>query len=118
MDTVAVVKSGTVVGTGRHEDLLRQDDDLGDLYRAIVSRTISTAEPAHGEDLDAAWTGSIDTLWNRTHPVRAVRPDPAKAPDKKPGKKPKRPKKPPEEKPTKPAKSRKKKGDSDVAADR
>jgi ABC-type multidrug transport system fused ATPase/permease subunit len=117
MDTVAVVKSGTVVGTGRHEDLLRQDDDLGDLYRAIVSRTISTAEPAPGEDLDAAWTGSIDTLWNRTHPVKAVRPDPAKAS----GKKPKRPKKPPEEKSTKSIrspKSRKKKGDSDVAADR
>ncbi|NUU08505.1 ABC transporter ATP-binding protein [Leifsonia sp. C5G2] len=74
MDTVAVVRKGRVVGTGTHQSLLRQEDDLGDLYRAIVSRTISAAEPADGEDLDAAWTGSIDALWTATHPVTAQRP--------------------------------------------
>ncbi|WP_374008985.1 ABC transporter ATP-binding protein [Leifsonia sp. LS-T14] len=74
MDTVAVVRKGRVVGTGTHQSLLRQEDDLGDLYRAIVSRTISAAEPAEGEQLDAAWTGSIDALWTATHPVSAQRP--------------------------------------------
>ena len=74
MDTVAVVRKGRVVGTGSHQSLLRQEDDLGDLYRAIVSRTISAAEPAEGEQLDAAWTGSIDALWTATHPVAAQRP--------------------------------------------
>ena len=74
MDTVAVVQKGRVVGAGTHQSLLRQEDDLGDLYRAIVSRTISAAEPAEGEPLDAAWTGSIDALWTATHPVSAQRP--------------------------------------------
>jgi ABC-type multidrug transport system fused ATPase/permease subunit len=74
MDTVAVVADGRVVGTGRHDELMRQEDDLGDLYRAIVSRTISAAEPADGEDLEAAWTGSIDALWTSTQPVKAQRP--------------------------------------------
>ncbi|WP_431246050.1 ABC transporter ATP-binding protein [Leifsonia xyli] len=74
MDTIAVVRKGRVVGTGTHQSLLRQEDDLGDLYRAIVSRTISSAEPADGEELDAAWTGSIDALWTATHPVAAQRP--------------------------------------------
>ncbi|WP_348789451.1 ABC transporter ATP-binding protein [Leifsonia sp. NPDC080035] len=74
MDSIAVVRKGRVVGTGSHQELLRLDDDLGDLYRAIVSRTISAAEPAEGTDLDAAWTGSIDALWTATHPVVAQKP--------------------------------------------
>lgn len=81
MDRVAVVRDGRVVGTGRHDELLRQEDDLGELYRAIVSRTISAAEPEDGEDLEAAWTGSIDTLWANTQPVQAVKRGAAK--DKK-----------------------------------
>ncbi|MDN4597876.1 ABC transporter ATP-binding protein [Leifsonia virtsii] len=83
MDTVAVVRKGRVVGTGTHQSLLRQEDDLGDLYRAIVSRTISAAEPADGEDLDAAWTGSIDALWTATHPVTAQRPEKTRTEKKK-----------------------------------
>lgn len=83
MDTIAVVRKGRVVGTGTHQTLLRQEDDLGDLYRAIVSRTISAAEPADGEDLDAAWTGSIDALWTATHPVAAQRPDKTRPKKKK-----------------------------------
>ncbi len=72
MATVAVVSNGRVIGTGSHDDLLREEDDLGELYRAIVSRTISAAEPAAGAELDAAWTGSIDALWSATHPVSAT----------------------------------------------
>ncbi|MFF9564475.1 ABC transporter transmembrane domain-containing protein [Leifsonia sp. NPDC014704] len=100
MDTIAVVRKGRVVGTGTHQQLLRQEDDLGDLYRAIVSRTISAAEPAEGEDLDAAWTGSIDALWTATHPVTAQRPEGGRT-AKKAKKKDKR-----------------KKGTGDAAADR
>jgi ABC-type multidrug transport system fused ATPase/permease subunit len=96
MDTIAVVRKGRVVGTGTHQSLLRQEDDLGDLYRAIVSRTISAAEPADGEDLDAAWTGSIDALWTATHPVATQRPEKTKAKKSK----------------------RNRKGKSDAAADR
>ena len=92
MDTIAVVRKGRVVGTGTHQQLLRQEDDLGDLYRAIVSRTISAAEPAEGEDLDAAWTGSIDALWTATHPVTAQRPESGRT-TKRPKKKDKRGKK-------------------------
>ena len=77
MDTVAVVRGGRVLGTGRHDELLRAEDDLGEHYRAIVSRTISAAEPADGADLDAAWTGSIDALWTATHPLPAVTAEPA-----------------------------------------
>jgi ABC-type multidrug transport system ATPase subunit len=87
MDTVAVVAAGRVIGTGSHDELLRLDDDLGARYRAIVSRTISSAEPADGEDLDAAWTGSIDTLWTSTQPVKAQRPaGPPPTKPKRPGK--------------------------------
>ncbi|MGN6760922.1 MAG: ABC transporter transmembrane domain-containing protein [Leifsonia sp.] len=109
MDTVAVVRKGRVVGTGSHQTLLRQEDDLGDLYRAIVSRTISAAEPADGEDLDAAWTGSIDTLWTATHPVSAQHPAPAAKKTQRPkkGDKPKKADKPKRaDKPKKPAKPR------------
>ncbi len=100
MDTIAVVRRGRVIGTGTHASLLRLEDDLGDLYRAIVSRTISAAEPADGEDLDAAWTGSIDALWTATHPVSAQRP----AGDRTRAKKAK--------------KAKKKKGTDDAASDR
>lgn len=130
MDTVAVVRNGRVVGTGSHQTLLRQEDDLGDLYRAIVSRTISAAEPADGADLDAAWTGSIDTLWTATHPVAVQRPAAAKKTEKaktekpqKPAKKTKRAEKTkrPEKttKPPKPPKSdRTQKGPGDAPSDR
>jgi ABC-type multidrug transport system fused ATPase/permease subunit len=69
MDIVEVVREGHVVGSATHQELLRRQDDLGELYRSIVSRTISSAEPLEGEDLDAAWTGAIDTLWQATQPV-------------------------------------------------
>ncbi|MFC0681117.1 ABC transporter ATP-binding protein [Lysobacter korlensis] len=64
MDTVQVLKNGKVVGEGTHAELLRRDDGVGALYRSVVARTMSAAEPADGEDLDGAWTGSIDTLWS------------------------------------------------------
>jgi ABC-type multidrug transport system fused ATPase/permease subunit len=107
MDTIAVVRGGRVIGTGTHAELLRLEDDLGEQYRAIVSRTISAAEPADGEDLDGVWTGSIDALWTATHPVSAQRPAGAPKTSKKPKKpkKPKRPKKP-------------KKGPGDAPSDR
>jgi ABC-type multidrug transport system fused ATPase/permease subunit len=103
MDTIAVVRDGRVAGTGTHAQLLRQEDDLGDLYRAIVSRTISAAEPAAGDDLDAAWTGSIDALWTATHPVQAQKPGRTKK--SKAGK-------------TKKSKADKRKGSDDAASDR
>lgn len=83
MDTIAVVRRGRVVGTGTHQQFLRQEDELGDLYRAIVSRTISSAEPAEGEDLEAVWTGSIDALWSATHPVSAQAVTPPKTATKR-----------------------------------
>ncbi|MDN4613363.1 ABC transporter ATP-binding protein [Leifsonia sp. F6_8S_P_1B] len=115
MDTIAVVRRGRVLGTGTHQELLRQEDDLGELYRAIVSRTISAAEPADGEDLDAAWTGSIDALWTATHPVQAQKAGtkankPAKA------KKPAKAEKPGKQKKT--TKNKRTKGDGDAASDR
>lgn len=126
MDTVAVVKNGRVVGTGRHDDLLRKADDVGDLYRAIVSRTISSAEPLDGEDLEAAWTGSIDTLWTATQPLKAVRPaaDGGGGKGGRGDKRPKKPKTPKAAKTPKPPKAPKapkapkKKGDDDAASDR
>jgi ABC-type multidrug transport system fused ATPase/permease subunit len=63
VDRVAVVDAGRVVGTGTHEGLLRADDELGARYRAIVSRSVDRGEPGPEVDLEAAWTGSIDTLW-------------------------------------------------------
>ena len=108
MDTIAVVRKGRVVGTGSHQSLLRQEDDLGDLYRAIVSRTISAAEPAEGEELDAAWTGSIDALWTATHPVTAQRRADDPATKKKKAKK----------KAAKPSKRTGTKGSGDAASDR
>jgi ABC-type multidrug transport system fused ATPase/permease subunit len=109
MDSIAVVRKGRVVGTGTHPSLLRQEDDLGDLYRAIVSRTISAAEPADGEDLDAAWTGSIDALWTATHPVAAQRPSAGDPPSSKAAKR--------DKKKTK-KKDKPKKGAGDAASDR
>ncbi|MGO4301743.1 ABC transporter ATP-binding protein [Leifsonia sp. RAF41] len=110
MDTVAVVRKGRVVGTSSHQSLLRQEDDLGDLYRAIVSRTISAAEPAEGEQLDEAWTGSIDALWTATHPVTAQRPTDEGT------KKTKKPKK--AKNAAKAAKAARTKGTDDAASDR
>jgi ABC-type multidrug transport system fused ATPase/permease subunit len=63
-DTIAVMRHGHVLGTGTHAELLRQADEIGDLYRSVVARSSSSAEPAADENLDAAWTGSIDTLWS------------------------------------------------------
>jgi ABC-type multidrug transport system ATPase subunit len=108
MDAIAVVRKGRVVGTGTHQELLRQEDDLGELYRAIVSRTISAAEPADGEDLDAAWTGSIDALWTATHPVQAQK----AAKQKNAGKQKKTGKQ------KKAKKDKHTKGDGDAASDR
>lgn len=63
-DEVAVLRRGHVLGTGTHAELLRRDDDLGDAYRQVVARSSSSAEPAAEVNLEAAWTGSIDTLWS------------------------------------------------------
>lgn len=110
MDTIAVVRCGRVVGTGTHRELMRREDDLGELYRAIVSRTVSAAEPADGEDLDAAWTGSIDALWTATHPIAAQHATSADAAATKKAKQSK--------KATKAPKKTSTKGDGDAPADR
>ena len=76
-DVVLVMNEGRVIGEGTHEELLRRDDPVGARYRRIVARTTSGAEPAAGADLDAAWTGSIETLWSQateTGTIRVVRP--------------------------------------------
>lgn len=80
-DRVAVMRDGRVIGTGRHEDLLRQNDDLGEFYRSIVSRGLNPAEPHSGQNLDAAWTGAIDTLWGETHVQPDAERDPAPNPE-------------------------------------
>ena len=67
-DRIAVMRDGRVVGTGTHTELLRLTDELGDLYRSVVSRAMNTAEPHDATHLDDAWTGTIDVLWNETHP--------------------------------------------------
>ncbi len=63
-DRVVVMNGGKVLGEGRHAELMRRDDEVGALYRSVVARTTSSAEPERGVDLDAAWTGTIDTLWS------------------------------------------------------
>jgi ABC-type multidrug transport system fused ATPase/permease subunit len=64
MDVIQVMRSGSVVGEGTHAELMRGTDEIGALYRSVVARTLSTAEPADSEHLDDASTGAIDTLWN------------------------------------------------------
>ena len=64
MDVIQVMQSGSVVGEGTHADLMRGTDEVGALYRSVVARTLSAAEPADLEHLDDASTGTIDTLWN------------------------------------------------------
>jgi ABC-type multidrug transport system fused ATPase/permease subunit len=73
MDTVQVLRNGRLVGEGTHQELLRRDDGVGALYRSVVARTLSAAEPADGADLDSAGSGSIETLWTGSVPGR--RPD-------------------------------------------
>lgn len=63
MDSIQVMRRGKVVGTGMHTDLLKREDEVGELYRSVVARAVSEAEPEEGEDLDDARTGSIDALW-------------------------------------------------------
>lgn len=73
MDVIHVMRGGRVVGSGTHAELMRRDDALGARYRRIVARTTSDAEPMAGEELDAAWTGSIETLWTRATETGAIR---------------------------------------------
>jgi ABC-type multidrug transport system fused ATPase/permease subunit len=71
MDTVHVLRGGRSVGEGTHAELLRRDDEVGSLYRSVVGRTLSAAEPDDGDELDAAWTGSIETLWTGSQRTRS-----------------------------------------------
>jgi ABC-type multidrug transport system fused ATPase/permease subunit len=64
MDVIQVMDSGSVVGEGTHADLMRGKDEASALYRSVVARSLSSAEPADSEHLDDAITGTIDTLWN------------------------------------------------------
>jgi ABC-type multidrug transport system fused ATPase/permease subunit len=80
MDVIQVMENGKVVGTGTHAELLRQEDEVGDLYRSVVARSMNDAEPTPGEDLDDASTGTIDTLWQdalHTGVIPTRRPDSA-----------------------------------------
>ncbi len=84
-DRVVVMKGGKVLGDGRHAELLRREDEVGALYRSVVARSTSSAEPERDADLDAAWTGAIDTLWSGAVetgaiPVIPVIPAPESAP--------------------------------------
>lgn len=72
-DVVQVLHEGRTIGSGTHEELLRRKDAVGARYRRVVARTTSSAEPAAGEDIDAAWTGAIDTLWTQATQTGAIR---------------------------------------------
>lgn len=63
-DRVVVMKDGRVLGEGTHAGLLRNEEPIGELYRSVVARSTSSAEPNQDTDLKAAWTGAIDTLWS------------------------------------------------------
>lgn len=71
-DVVHVLHEGAVIGSGTHQELLRRTDAVGARYRRVVARTTSSAEPGAGEDLEAAWTGSIETLWTHATETGAI----------------------------------------------
>lgn len=73
MDDIEVMRRGSVIGRGTHGELMRRDDDVGDLYRSVVARTTSAAEPVDAGELDEAWTGSIDALWTDAVETGAIR---------------------------------------------
>lgn len=64
VDIVQVMRRGRVVGSGTHGELLRRDDEVGDLYRSVVARTTSDAEPDAGADPGGISAGGVDALWD------------------------------------------------------
>lgn len=72
MDIIHVMRDGKVVGTGTHAALMRQETELGALYRSVVARTMSSGEPATDENLEDASTGAIDTLWHEAEHTGAI----------------------------------------------
>ncbi|MET1043885.1 MAG: ABC transporter ATP-binding protein [Microbacteriaceae bacterium] len=72
MDVIRVLQNGRLVGSGSHGELMRQQDDVGFLYRSVVARSMSAAEPDAGLDLDDAGTGTIDTLWQEATQTGAI----------------------------------------------
>ncbi len=72
MDVIQVMRGGHVVGEGTHAELMRSDTEAAALYRSVVARSLSAAEPADSERLDDADTGSIDTLWNEAVQTGAI----------------------------------------------
>ncbi|WP_167043165.1 ABC transporter ATP-binding protein [Salinibacterium sp. ZJ454] len=72
MDVIRVMQHGKVMGTGTHSQLMRRDDELGALYRSVVARSMSSAEPDADEDIDDASTGAIDTLWHEAEHTGAI----------------------------------------------
>ncbi|WP_167138489.1 ABC transporter ATP-binding protein [Diaminobutyricimonas sp. TR449] len=72
MDVIRVLQNGRLVGSGIHGELMRQQDELGYLYRSVVARSMSSAEPAAGEDLQDAGTGAIETLWHEAEQTGAI----------------------------------------------
>ncbi|MCR8669996.1 ABC transporter ATP-binding protein [Agrococcus sp. HG114] len=73
MDVIRVLRGGELVGSGTHAELMRAEDELGHLYRSIVARSTNPAEPVEGQDLEAAATGAIDTLWLEAEQTGAIR---------------------------------------------
>ena len=74
-DVVRVLDHGHYVGSGTHGELLRRDDPVGGLYRSVVARTTSRAEPH--ERSSAAAGGAIDALWDTGAPRRPEAPAPS-----------------------------------------
>lgn len=72
MDVIQVMTAGRVVGTGTHAGLMRQETQLGALYRSVVARSMSAGEPLAGENLEDASTGAIDTLWHEAEQTGAI----------------------------------------------
>jgi ABC-type multidrug transport system fused ATPase/permease subunit len=72
MDVIHVMRGGRVVGSGTHSELLRREDPVGARYRRIVARTTSDVEPLADEELEAAWTGSIEALWTKATETGAI----------------------------------------------
>lgn len=82
VDVVRVLDHGRLVGSGSHADLMRRDDDTGRLYRSVVARATSDAEPREAQD--AAAGGSIDALWDegvRAGTLRGVERPPRRPPE-------------------------------------